>query len=56
MKLEALERFVANAREQAGVLKNKANQSGQAARSAKDKARQAKSRPKESAHQSFGEA
>ena len=47
MKLQALEKAVATACEQARVLKNQAKQSGQAAQSAKDKARQAKGRLKQ---------
>ena len=42
MKLEALEKAVAAAREQTRILDDKARKSGQAARVAKDKARKAK--------------
>jgi colicin import membrane protein len=46
MKLEALGKAIATAHQQTRILENKAQQSGRAARAAKDKARQAKSRLK----------
>ena len=46
MKLEALEKAVVTAREQARILESKARQLAQTARTAKDKARQAKSKLK----------
>jgi hypothetical protein len=44
MKLEALEKAVATAREQTRVLDDKARKSGQAARAPKNKARKAKAK------------